>query len=172
MKNRLLDLIKNKIRKCLVRLYREEPNLFDMNGGSGLCERCLVFRFGIYLQEEFPGLFVDSDFNSSFVNGRRVRGKQITNPDSTKTNRFVDIIVHKRKIATLTDFICFEIKKWNNGNRKAVDKDKNILRVLTSEFGYKYGFFLILGKNLSKTKWIIYRRNHDPDPVELVFHTR
>lgn len=165
----MLEKIKYKIKKCLVRLYRENPNLFDRNNSNGLCERCLVFRFGLYLQGEFLDYFVDCDFNSSFVNGSPTGGKQIANSDGSKTKRFVDIIVHQRKAPPNTDFICFEIKKWNNRNAKAAKKDMNNLVGLTSEFGYQYGFYLILGRNLRETKWIIFHRNRVPEVMEPVF---
>lgn len=164
-----LDEIKERIKGCLSKLYTQDRILFERNEGEGLCERCLVFRFGLYLQEAFPDYFVDCDFNSARVNGNHVSGKPIMNPDGTTTNRFVDIIVHKRLAVGETDFICFEIKKWNNGNKDAENKDKQNLTILTSQYGYKYGFYLIFGKNLQTTKWIVFHRNRNPEPVESIF---
>src|SRR4030043_55491 len=106
-----LEEIKGKIKACLQKLYQNDTLLFERNNGKGLCERCIVFRFALYLQEEFSDYFVDCDFNSASVNGQPVGGKPITNIDGrTSTNRFVDIIVHKRTVETNTDFICFEVK--------------------------------------------------------------
>lgn len=165
-----LEQIKEKIKKCLRKLYTQDAVLFERNQSKGLCERCLVFRFGLYLQKEFPNHFVDCDFNSASVNSRDVRGKPITDTDGrTSTNRFVDIIIHKRTTQTNTDFICFEIKKWNNYDKEATEKDKNNLKVLTSEYGYKYGFYLILGKSMEKTKWVIFRRGGTPEETSPVF---
>ncbi|MFA5156988.1 MAG: hypothetical protein WC532_06315 [Candidatus Omnitrophota bacterium] len=152
-----LNIIKNQIQLCLNKLYTNDEILFDRNNGNGLCERCLVFRFGLYLQETFPNYFVDCDFNSAILNGRLVSGKPITNLDYSTTNRFVDIIVHKRTQPPGTDFICFEIKKWNNTNKYGAEKDRNNLRVLTSQYGYEYGFDLIFGKTIETTKWAIFR---------------
>ena len=164
-----LDEIKEKIKACLLKLYTNDRILFERNEGKGACERCLVFRLGIYLQEVFPDYFVDCDFNSARVNGEDVNGKPIMNPDGTTTNRFVDIIVHKRLAVTDTDFICFEIKKWNHGNRVSENKDKQVLTILTSQYGYKYGFYLIFGENLQRTRWMVFHRNQSPEPMGAVF---
>ena len=91
-----------------------------------------------------------------------------SNPDYSTTDRFVDIILHKRTQPPDTDFICFEIKKWNNTNRIDVEKDRNNLRVLTSEYGYKYGFYLILGRTMETTKWAIFENGDILENLQLV----
>lgn len=162
-----LNSIKSKIRSCLVRLYTEDAVLFARNNGKGLCERCLVFRFALYLQEAFSGYYVDCDFNSHSEttlesNNRTVHrpdrnGKPIQNPDGSITNRFVDIIVHRRSFGRNNDFICFEIKKWNNTNAVKTNKDKNNLQVLTSEYGYCYGFYVVFGQTIEGARYEIYQ---------------
>lgn len=149
--------IKEKIRTCVRKLYEDDAILFERNNGKGLCERCLVFRLGIYLQEIFQNYFVDCDFNSAQVSGRAETGKPINNTDGTTTKRFVDIILHKRTFDQNNDFICFEIKKWNSRNSQASEKDQNNLKVLTREYGYHYGFHMILGKNMKNTEWTIFK---------------
>ena len=166
-----LNEIKNRIKECLEKLYQNDSILFERNDGKGLCERCIVFRFALYLQEVFEDYFVDCDFNSAQVNGQSASGKPIANSDGTTTGRFVDIIVHKRTFNQNNDFICFEIKKWNNHNSKVSGKDKNNLRVLTSEYGYQYGFYLILGKSKEKTKWAVYQRGDVLEEMAQVFET-
>lgn len=146
----ILIEIRHVINKCLKKLYRRDESLFI---GKGLCERCLVFRFAMYLQEAFRHYYVDCDYNSSMVNGHRTSGKLIG-----KTKRFIDIIVHDRGS---NDFICFEVKKWNNMRTKDILKDYENLMVLTAEgsagYGYKYGFHLVLGKSLSSSKLKIFQ---------------
>jgi hypothetical protein len=151
-----LDQIKRKVGKCLRKLYDLDKILFERNGGRGVCERCMVFRFAMYLQEAFPGFSVDCDFNSAAHGGQPVSGKPIANRDGTTTKRFVDIIVHRRATDGHSDFICFEVKKWNNNCRRDSVKDQSNLRGLTSEYRYRYGFHLILGKSRSKTRWTIF----------------
>lgn len=169
--------IQNKIRRCLTKLFSENSILFERNGGKGLCERCLVFRFAMYLQNEFSDYYVDCDFNNScsftynssgeYITEHDRSGKIIANPDRTRTKRFVDIIVHKRTFQPGNDFICFEIKKWNNCRSLQVAKDKNNLCRLTSVYGYRYGFYLVLGKTLAGTQWEVYRNGdilHELNP--------
>ena len=161
--------VKSKVISVLQKLYRNDAILFERNNRKGLCERALVFRFWLYLPRAFPDYFVDCDFNSHSRDGRTFSGKPIPNRDGTTTDRFVDIIVHKRGLSGLdSDFICFEIKKWNNTNTKAAEKDQNNLRILTSEYGYKYGFYLILGRSLNSTQWAIYGRNGYFEPKRAV----
>ena len=150
-----LSSVKQKIISSLEKLYLTDNCLFNRNNGRGLAERCIVFRFAHYLQTKFPNYFVDCDFNSSFSHQNQQSGKPIQNLDGTITNRFVDIIVHKRNFSSgsgiNSDFICFEIKKWNNKTSANITKDRNNLRYLTTQYGYKYGFHIILGNTLQNT---------------------
>ncbi len=159
----VVDLIKG----CLLRLYTEDEELFKRNNGQGISERCMVFRLAHYLQLAFPDYLVDCDFNSSSDECGQLRhGKEIPNPDGTSTKRFVDIIVHSReRNGWLSDFICFEIKKWNNCSPKEMLKDRNNLKILTSVYGYKYGFHLIFGRTLQNAKWMIFERDKAPSEV-------
>ncbi len=153
-----LDQIEEKVRLCLRRLYSEDAALFERNGGKGVCERCLVFRLAMYLQEAFREFFVDCDYNSAVENGRDLHGKPIPDRDGTTTKRFVDIIVHRRSPVGQSDFVCFEVKKWNSKRPNEMAKDQNNLRVLTSQYGYQYGFHLILGRTLQETRWTLFER--------------
>ena len=167
--------ILDRIQKSLKLLYKETPSLFIKNNQIGICERCLVFRFAYYIQEEFSEYFVDCDYNSNYFlcidRGKdritETSAKQIKNKDGTFTNRFIDIIIHKRTSNLNDNFVCFEIKKWNNHNSKAYQKDINNLEVLTgSEFKYKWGFYIILGKTMEKTRIIIFRNGKEIKIVE------
>lgn len=153
-RNPSLNEIKGLVKECLNQLYDTDSPILERNNGRGVCERSIVFRFAHYLQKIIPDYFVDCDFNSSY---REEGGKPIENKDGTVTKRFIDIIVHKRNPNTTNDLICFEIKKWNNTNSKEIEKDRNNLRVLTSEYGYIYGFHITLHKVKTKSKWIIFK---------------
>ena len=161
MQNQPDDLgsIKGRLKSVLENLYDRDHVLFERNKNRALCERCLVFRFGIYLQAAYPDYFVDADYNSSSSDGRAIHGKWIENEDGRTTkSRYVDIIVHRRGLFQPTDFICFEIKKWTNGNAKEIAKDKQNLKVLTTRYGYKYGFYLTLGRVFNTTYCDIFGR--------------
>ena len=154
------------VKVCLDELYSKEKFIFDNN----LCERCLVFRLAHHLQIIFnkeysaEGYFVDCDYNSScnYDEGRgepkRSSGKPIPNQISGNTKkRFIDIIVHKRESGSDSNLICFEIKKWNNCTAEGMKKDKNNLAVLTSQYGYSFGFYLIFGKVKKDLKLYVFK---------------
>ena len=152
------------IEKSLQKLYSEQPSLFPRNNTKALCERCLVFRFALYLQENFSEYYVDCDFNSSSWKyydqcGSLKEGenpaKLIRQSDGSFRKRFIDIIIHKRSSETDNNFLCFEVKKWNNS--RGIKKDINNLKELTGDeamfqYHYKLGLLIILGRTLDKTK--------------------
>jgi len=168
-----LKEIRRKVDKALKRLYDKDQCLFERNPPRGLSERCIVFRFAHYLQHEFADYYVDCDFNSSFFEKVQPSGKPIPNQDGTITKRFVDIIIHKRDCGSgsgyINNFVCFEIKKWNNKKIKGIEKDKNNLRVLTTQYGYKYGFHIVLGKSKNKTTIEVFGQNGSNHPLHLTW---
>jgi len=174
--NSSLDGIKGLIRDSLQQVYDADASLFERNQQKGISERCLVFRFAHYLQNQLKDFFVDCDFNSSFegyvdAKGRFIsqerHGKLIRNPDGTTTGRFVDIIVHKRDFkVSSNDFICFELKKWSNSVKP---KDKNNLCRMTSDYGYKYGFLIIFGKTKEIAKWTIYQHGEAIEQNAIIY---
>ncbi|MFP4547888.1 MAG: hypothetical protein ACLFQM_07125 [Fidelibacterota bacterium] len=161
-----LHEIKNKLQSSLTNLYQLDKTLFERNKGRGVCERSLVFRFVYYLQNSLPDYYVDCDFNSSaiieiddtgYARVTEQNGKQILNTDGKKVGRFIDIIVHKRELDQPNDLFCIEVKKWNNKTKEGTEKDRNNLKKLTSDYGYMYGFHLILGRNLESTSISIFQ---------------
>lgn len=177
-RNSSLDEIKNVLKECLNQLYNSDSFILEKNSGRGVCERSIVFRFAHYLQNGISNYFVDCDFNSSFIgyydnNGELIaterEGKPIQNEDGTITKRFVDIIVHKRDYVPQNDFLCFEIKKWNNTNREYLMKDRNNLRILTSQYGYTFGFHIIIHKIKDETKWTIFQNGRSIEENVAVF---
>ena len=173
-----LDEIKELVKACLNDLYTTDGFILTRNKGKGVCERSIVFRLAYYLQNRIPNYFVDCDFNSSFqgvsdpqgnILRQERQGKPIPNEDGTVTKRFVDIIVHERDYNTRNDLICFEIKKWNNTNKNDISKDRNNLRVLTSQYRYIYGFHISIHKRKAKTKWTIFQNGNPIEQEVLVF---
>jgi hypothetical protein len=153
------------IRKCLVSLYDNDQDILDRNELRGVSERTIVFRFAHYMQNKIRNYYVDCDFNASFEafynsDGELIiqqrNGKPISNPDGSVTKRFVDIIIHKRESNLENDLICIEIKKWNNHNSIDIKKDRNNLRIMTTKYGYVYGFHITISRMKSESKWTIY----------------
>ncbi len=174
-----LESVKALVRSCLTELYNPKKDriLFSKNKKKGIAERCLVFRFAHYLQMSINNFhpnnndfFVDCDYNASFelytdpkTGERKTRPLSGKKPDkAVNKKRFIDIIVHKRTDNRPDDFLCFEIKKWNNYPKSNRAKDFKNLKNLTmtgeGNFQYKYGFFILLGKDLATTQWVIFER--------------
>lgn len=155
--NSSLDEIKELVKHCLNRLYSTDEELFRRNNGEGVSERSIGFRLAHYLQNKIgDDFFVDCDYNSSDRGGTDTSGKPISNPDGSVNERFIDIIIHKRELGNEDNLVCIEIKKWNNRDKDEFEKDRNNLRVLTSQYGYRYGFHITIHKDRVKSRWTIY----------------
>lgn len=143
-----LEEIKAKIERALDKLYEFDYFLFEKD----LCERCINHRFAMYLEQQNFGreYFVDCEYNRSYLN----RTKRV----SSEKGNYIDIIVTKRDNNYRNDFLCFEIKKWNNYKKRK--KDRENLEILTKgiRFNYKHGFYIILGKIRDKIKIEIYKK--------------
>lgn len=128
-------------------IYLKDIDLINKD----LCERCLVHRLAVYLEDRFNGYYVDCEFNKSFYENY-VGPKYVSN----KINgNYIDIIVHKRSNNPGENLLCFEVKKVNN--YKDRNKDKENLEILTGEsFCYTLGFFICLGKSFETTSVEVY----------------
>jgi len=169
---------KELTRLCLDEFYTHDFYLLERNFGKGVGERAIVFRFSHYLQLRTRPYFVDCDYNSSLefwtdshgrVHGEERHGKVIVDSDGRPRKRFVDIIVHQRDYQSDNDLICFEFKKWNNAKRDEIKKDRNNLRVLTSQYGYFYGFHVVIHRQKSKSKWTIFQNGVPIEENRLIF---
>lgn len=144
-----IEIIKEKIRHALRVLYREDKYLFD----KGLCERCILHRFAVNLERQnFEGYHVDCEYNKSHL-GEITTTKKVSNINGN----YIDIIITKRDANPHNDLICFEVKKWNNYDKR--NKDRENLKILTGgiKFGYDYGFYVIFGITIDKTRIEIYK---------------
>jgi len=176
-RNSQLTDIKKIVKKSLNGVYSFDNDILTRNSERGVCERAIVFRFAHYLQNNISNFIVDCDFNSSYSpnidlheNTPEERdGKSVPNHDGTTTKRFIDIIVHKRDYIPQNNFLCFEIKKWNNLRTEDVDKDKNNLKILTSKYQYIYGFHIIIHRIKTETRWTIYQNGRPIEENIVVF---
>jgi len=117
--------IKGKVQNALNMFYKNDSFLIEKK----LCERCLVHRVAVYLENErFPGYFIDCEYNKSHLN-KSNELKRVSNPNGN----FIDIIITKRDGNYQNDLICFEIKRWDNYHER--NKDRNNLRILTKGAG-------------------------------------
>lgn len=125
-------------------------NLFK----EGLCERCITHRFAVHLEKQNfgEGYFVDCEYNKAHLSTGGTVSKRVSNPNGN----YIDIIITKRDGNSNNNLVCFEIKKKKNYRDR--NKDRENLEILTGgeRFGYKIGFYIILGNNLSTTRVEIY----------------
>ncbi len=164
-----LDEIKELVKFCLNQLYNTDVELFRRNNDEGVAERSFGFRLAHYFQNKIgDDFFVDCDFNSSDRGNNDTAGKPISDPEGGETGRFIDIIVHKRELEKENNLFCVEIKKWNNQNPDAIEKDRNNLHELTlkeGSYAYRYGFHITIHNDRTQSKWTIYE-NGKPIPSE------
>jgi len=79
--------VKLKLDKCLDKLYSKDKDLFFYKTNDPkAAERCLTFRLGYYLQNEFKNYNVDSEYNRHIKNVKVLDDKNV----------FPDLIIHKR----------------------------------------------------------------------------
>lgn len=153
--------IKGKVKKAMNTFYENDSFLIE----NKLCERCLVHRLAVYLENErFPGYFIDCEYNKMHRDQ-----KSMPKIASNLNGNFIDIIITKRDDNHQNDLVCFEIKRWDNYHGR--NKDRENLRILTrgDRFGYSLGFYIIFGKSKEKTKIEIYRLGNRIDEFKLVY---
>lgn len=142
----LKDLIKNALNT----LYEKDKELLWLGESAGIDkhvgERAIVFRFGIYLQQELnkiPELEVlnlDCEYNRKGLDPKSI----------TIRDRIIpDIILHQRGNNN-HNLLVLEFKGWWNKNQE-YDK-KKIEKLVSNEegYGYKEGYTILLGKNFSE----------------------
>jgi|AntAceMinimDraft_9_1070365.scaffolds.fasta_scaffold87638_2 hypothetical protein len=155
-----LDEIKGKVQNALNKFYKNDSFLVEKK----LCERCLVHRVAVYLEnEKFPDYFIDCEYNKSHLN-KSSKPKRVSNLNGN----FIDIIITKRDDNHQNNLVCFEIKRWINYHKR--DKDIENLEILTrgNRFGYSFGFYIIFGKNKEKTKIETYIKGNKKEEFKLV----
>lgn len=153
-----MDSLINSVRVAIKKLYIVDEDLITKD----LCERCLVHRLAVHLQQLFPSFYVDCEFNKSFYK-EKVNNKIL----SSINGNYVDIVVHKRSNVLGENLLCIEAKKEKN--KRDRDKDRENLRILTSKdrFAYRLGFYLVLGKSLEKTELELYSNGNSIKKVPL-----
>jgi len=155
-----LDEIKEKVRKSLYLLWREDRYVLGVNAS----ERSITHRFAVYLEQEFADYKVDCEYNREGDKFKRYReivcqiNKTGVSADDTEAKTaFPDIIIHKRG-NNKDNLLVIEVKKYC-GNHTGIDgKDKSKLEAFTArnQLHYKYGLALQIpvgGGNTAKLFW-------------------
>ena len=86
--------IERKVNSCLQILRERDKYLLDNN----LNERTITHKLATYLQEEFPDLNVDCEYNrlENIVKTLRLPRDRVNWDDTEAKTVFPDIIIHKR----------------------------------------------------------------------------
>lgn len=152
----LLDLV----RLSLDKLYLNDKDLFDYD----LCERAIVFHFGIYLNEmvknntNFYNFSVDCEYNR---NMEKLSKKKEIIVLGKKRLSYPDILIHKRG-KNNNNKLVIEFKKWNNYNYESHEYDKAKLKALTSkDYKYKLGLFILLGKTRDRVEIDVFKNGRN-----------
>ena len=142
--------LKDLIKKALETLYAKDKELLWLGESKGIDkhvgERAIVFRFGIYFQQELnkipelKELNLDCEYNRKGLDPKSITIKDRIIPD---------IILHQRGNNN-HNLLVLEFKGWWN---KKQDYDKKKIEKLISnegEYGYKEGYTILLEKNFSE----------------------
>ena len=139
-----LKEIKIKVEKALKLLHEKDNFLLEVNAS----ERSITCKLASYLQEEFEGYDVDSEYNRQGPNS----DPKTVNINYSKRRVYPDIIIHHR-LDSENNLLAIEVKKSINPATKKAGDDLNKLVAYKNDLDYKYGLFLILYKG-GKTPYI------------------
>jgi hypothetical protein len=105
---------------------------------NDLNERTITHKLAEYLQKEFPGWNVDSEYNRKMGQVKRISYKNVQSDDSDAKTVYPDIIIHRRN--TEDNLLIIEIKK--NASINGMKKDEIKIKEFMREHNYNYGIFI------------------------------
>jgi hypothetical protein len=133
--------IRRKVLKSIDYLYKNDISLIK----RGCSERSIVFRLGIYLNEEFKkyGLDVDCEYNRNIDQMKELPGRK---------RNFPDLIIHKRE-CNYRNILVIEVKTPNDIQKEDIKNDyEKITGFIDSEvYRYRMGAHIYI----SNTEYII-----------------
>ena len=159
------EVVKHKVKKAIRKLRNQDSFLIDADTN----ERTISHKLAEYLQEEFPKLNVDCEYNRHGTDIKKLNTIIITNKvglyDIEAKTIFPDIIIHERNTDN-RNLLVIEVKK--SSNRRGHQLDKTKLGLLTKD-DYRYHFGLFLELSMSDTNdvlewyangWVLYEQNN------------
>ncbi|NOU60807.1 hypothetical protein [Marinifilum caeruleilacunae] len=142
-----------EIDLMLDKLYKLDTYLLQKN--LNINERTLTHRMGIYLQELFPSLHVDCEYNRMgrktswgieytegdyFAKTVCLSNGSVSEEDDNGSRVFPDIIIHNRD--TADNYAIIEVKvQWKNGK---AGQDHKKLDAYINDLGYHCGYYIEL----------------------------
>ena len=141
--------LKDLIKKALNTLYEKDKELLWLGESAGIDkhvgERAIVFRFGIYFQQELnkipelKDLKLDCEYNRKGMDPKKITIEERIMPD---------IILHQRGNSN-HNLLVIEFKGWWNKNQEYDKKKIEKLIDNAGEYGYKEGYTILLDKRYS-----------------------
>ncbi|MEN8906641.1 MAG: hypothetical protein ABF289_11840 [Clostridiales bacterium] len=171
------NIINKLVGNSLNNLFKSDKELINIENialddiNKHAAERSIVFRFGIYLNEElkkYPDHFTDTnldvEYNRYNYDIKKVDEKSI----------FPDLIIHSRHNQD-KNILVVEFKTWWNNNTYDDEKKLKAFTRNSGKFRYDYGLSLIIDKDIKKTKesfkWFFNYTLHNAMKIILQEHT-
>jgi len=142
-----------KVFQSLEKFLERDSVLLEINAN----ERSLTHRVAIYLQELFPEMDVDCEYNREDHDPKAlyIPGGEPDTYDTNAQTVYPDIIIHKRKINE--NLLVMEFKKTSShiGDEKEFMK----LKEYKLQLGYKHALFIEFGVDyqnqcISRVEWV------------------
>jgi len=127
------------VARALSELLDKDQDLLGIDAN----ERSITFRFALYLQQHFPDLTVDCEYNRDGIEPKRLGHLELypdSEDDDAKTV-FPDVIVHQR--GTRKNPLVLEFKKSTSHVDRQIDLRK--LRGYKQQLGYEHALFVEVG---------------------------
>ena len=141
-KNKLLLIVKSSLKK----LRNLDKKLLEIN----VNERTITHKLAEYLQQNFPELNVDCEYNRFEGNATETKVKRLNLPtdninwdDTEAKTIFPDIIVHKRG-SRGKNILVIEVKKSSSTVPEVYDRNK-LIAFTEDPYNYELGLFLKIG---------------------------
>ena len=139
MEDYSVETLKTRLMEAIERLEERDRDLLVLN----VSERCVSHRLALYLQELFPELHVDCEYNRNGPDTKRLKPPLIPLcwDDDESKSVFPDILVHRRNCPDW-NVLVVEVKKTANGILANFDRDK--LDAFTRpDYNYALGAFIV-----------------------------
>ena len=139
MEDYSVDVLKTRLEEAIERLIERDRDLLVLN----VSERCVSHRLALYLQELFPELNVDCEYNRTGPNTKQLEPPPVGFcwDDDEAKSVFPDILVHRRNCAD-RNVLVVEVKKTGNGTLANFDRAK--LNAFTRpDYNYALGAFIV-----------------------------
>ena len=147
--NRLFETVKDAFDA----FFDQHSKLLDVNAN----ERSITHKLAEALQEAFPNMDVDCEYNRHRRLVKKIpvyQGETITPGDLEAKTVYPDIVVHTRGTDKY-NILVIEVKKLTNSQRRCADDAKKLKAFTNDEFHYQVGLYVEIDttkKSVSKVK--------------------